>query len=82
MDQNEINEAEWRDQANWSNARLGFYFSKNDTRTWVPKRNRATGWTLNVARSQGVYWTLGLLVAVPILAALFTVGTAMFHTGH
>ena len=79
MNQDEINEAEWQNPANWSSARLGFYFSKQDTRTWVPKRKRITGWTLNLAKPQGVYWTLGFVVVIPILAAL--ISTVAIHTG-
>jgi hypothetical protein len=37
--QKEINQAEWNNPDNWS---VGFYFSKKDSRTWVPKSIR--GW--------------------------------------
>ncbi len=48
MDQREINEAEWRNPENWSGSFGGFYFSKKDTRTWVPKSIPWMGWTLNL----------------------------------
>lgn len=34
INQKEINRAEWSNPDNWS---VGFYFSKKDSRTWVPK---------------------------------------------
>jgi hypothetical protein len=35
MHQTEINKTEWSNPENWS---VGLYFSKKDSRTWVPKR--------------------------------------------
>ena len=51
MTEDERNEAEWSNAANW---RYGvFYFSKVDTRPWVPKRSmfgrRRYGGTPNFA---------------------------------
>lgn len=61
MSQDEINEAEWRDPGNWSSSFLGVYFSKVDSRTWVPKRPRWAGWTLNLAEPAAIWWLLFLL---------------------
>ncbi len=63
MDQSSINQAEWRNPDNWSG---GFYFSKRDSRTWVPKQIPAMGWTLNIGTPAGAAWMMGLLVGLPI----------------
>ena len=50
--QDEINQAEWENLNNWST----IYFSKRDSRTWVPKRNPKQGWTINFGDSSGARW--------------------------
>ena len=50
--QNEINIAEWGDPDNWTI----IYFSKKDSRTWVPKRNPKLGWTINFGSASGAMW--------------------------
>ena len=60
-DQAAINEAEWRDPRNWS---AGIYFSKRDSRTHVPKRIPALGWTVNLGRWQGVLLLFGVILLV------------------
>ena len=72
MTQDEINRAEWENPENWSDNLVGVYFSKRDTRVWVPKRNPGLGWTLNMARREGAWWLVGLIVAPAILAALLS----------
>ena len=64
MDQKEINQAEWSNPANWS---CGFYFSKKDSRTWVPKSIPWMGWTLNIGRTAGACWLLGFIIGLPLL---------------
>lgn len=77
MDQQQINRSEWEDQRNWSGPIwLGVYFSKNDTRTWVPKRIPGMGWTINVGRSSGVLWLVGTIIGIPLLVVLATVLTS------
>ena len=74
MDQQQINKLEWENQQNWSGPSwLGVYFSKNDTRTWVPKRIPSMGWTINVGGSAGVFWLIGIIIGVPLLVVLVTV---------
>jgi serine/threonine protein kinase len=64
-DQQAINEAEWRNPANWS---FGFYFSKQDSRIlWVPSRLKGFGWTINVGRWQGAALLASIIVGVPLL---------------
>ena len=57
------NEQEWANAENWSDSTMGLYFSKRDTRVWVPKRRRELGWTLNLARAAGAGWFLAILLA-------------------
>jgi uncharacterized membrane protein len=67
MDQKEINKAEWSNPENWSG---GLYFSKRDSRTWVPKPIPWMGWTLNLATRAGACWMLGFLIGLPVLIIL------------
>lgn len=64
----EGNEAEWRNPENWSGALVGVYFSKRDTRVWVPKRVPRWGWTLNLGNPAAAWWLVGLLAIPPLLA--------------
>ena len=76
MNQDEINQTEWKNDANWGGPRWGsIYFSKRDTRVWVPKRMPWLGWTVNLAHNAGVYWFIGLLMGAPlaVIIVLFTV---------
>jgi len=72
MDQAQTNQAEWAKPENWSSKGvLAVYFSKADTRVWVPKARPALGWTLNLAHRAGVLWLLALLLMpTAVLAAL------------
>jgi uncharacterized membrane protein len=62
MTQREMNEAEWRDPANWHGGWLGIYKSERDTRSWVPKRRPVMGWTVNMAHPLGRVIGYGLLL--------------------
>lgn len=73
MDQKEINLAEWKNPDNWSG---GFYFSKKDSRTWVPKSIPWMGWTLNIGRPAGAYWLLGFLIGLPVFVIAIQALTA------
>ena len=69
MDTNQTNIAEWNDDKNWSRfGLLGIYFSKVDSRLWVPKATPGLGWTLNFAHS-GAAAMLLTVIAVPTLVA-------------
>jgi uncharacterized membrane protein len=70
MDQKEINQTEWKNPDNWS---VGLYFSKKDTRTWVPKSIPSMGWTLNLATRSGAMWMIGLLIGLPLLPILIMI---------
>ena len=57
MSLDEQNRAEWENPENWGGPDwMTIYFSKNDTRTWVPKRLPWMDWTLNLGQAGGVYW--------------------------
>ena len=80
MAQDEINQAEWEDRTNWKGPRwLSSYYSKNDSRKWVPKQIQGMGWTLNGARIEHNPWLITLLA----LFILFCVGGLIwsFSTG-
>ena len=68
MTQNEIDAAEWENEANWSHPVFGVYFSKRDSRTWVPKRVPSWGRTINMGHPSSVWWVAGLMM-MPALVA-------------
>lgn len=68
--QDDINAQEWHNPDNWTGRLFpGPYFSKRDSRIWVPKRVRALGWTLNLAHTAGAIWALILLLMPSVLLA-------------
>ena len=74
MSQQHVNQAEWENPGNWSDRYLGLYFSKRDSRIWVPKPVRLLGWTVNLAHPAGALLFTGiLLLPAIILAALIVV---------
>lgn len=68
-DQAAINRAEWRNQANGSGGLVGIYFSKKDSRVWVPKKIPDLGWTVNWAHAAGARWLIVLLL-LPLFSTL------------
>lgn len=73
MDQTAINEQEWANPDNWSDYTIGLYFSKRDSRVWVPKRERELGWTLNLAHPRGALGFVALLLAPSIVPLIVMV---------
>jgi uncharacterized membrane protein len=70
MSQDIINQAEWENPDNWSGPRmLSHYFSKRDSRLWVPKQIPGLGWTLNFGHRRGAAWLLAMVLA-PVLIAV------------
>ena len=68
MNQENINQAEWENPANWSGPRwVSLYFSKRDSRVWVPKQIPGLGWTINLGRPGGVAWLVTVILGLPIL---------------
>lgn len=74
MTQNEINHGEWSDPRNWKGGLLGIYHARRDTRSIVPKRNPAFGWTFNTARPVGMAVTVLILALVVAGVVLGLVG--------
>ena len=69
MDQQTIKQAEWTNPNNWRGPRwVSVYFSKRDSRVWVPKRISAFGWTINLGRPGGVAWLFALALGLSLLA--------------
>ncbi len=69
MTQEEINQAEWENPDNGSGPKgLSIYFSKKDSRCFVPKQIRGLGPTMNLGRTSGFYCLF--------IGTLFLVATA------
>lgn len=49
---------------------LGFYHDRKDTRLFVPKRNFAMGWTVNLEHPHGPTVLLVLAAAIVVAVAL------------
>jgi len=65
MNQDQINEQEWRDRKNWT---LLTYRSRVDTRLFVPKR-LGFGWTINFGNPRGVILFV-TLISLPLVILL------------
>jgi len=65
--QAEIDEAEWRNPANWHGR---VYFSRRDSRGFVPNRGRGIGPTINFARPTGYGFVLGALAFAVVIVWL------------
>ena len=71
MNTQQTNIAEWNDHKNWSRFGLwGIYFSKADSRLWVPKATPGLGWTLNFAHRRAAVMLLALIALPPLVAAV------------
>lgn len=69
MTQQDSNQQEWENPTNWSGPRwMGIYFSKRDTRTWVPKSKPILGWTLNFGQPMAVIWAALFMTVITLLA--------------
>jgi uncharacterized membrane protein len=74
MDQKSVNQAEWSNPDNWGGPRwISVYFSKKDSRTWVPKQIPWMGVTLNLARTSGVVMLLLILVLLFMIPLITTI---------
>jgi uncharacterized membrane protein len=65
--QDEINKSEWENGDNWTT----IYFSKKDSRSWVPKKNPKHGWTINFGSPSGARWIYYLFILFLLLGILF-----------
>jgi uncharacterized membrane protein len=68
-----INEQEWANPDNWSDYEIGLYFSKRDSRAWVPKRERELGWTFNLAHAKGALAFIGVLLTPAVVLLIILV---------
>jgi len=79
-EQKRINQAEWESDLNWGGPKnLGVYFSKRDTRIWVPQSKPSIGWTVNLAHTSGIIWMVGICLGI-ILLLLYLSGWVFSHT--
>lgn len=62
-------DAEWRNPANWRGGLLGLYFSRRDSRSFVPKRT-GLGVTINFARPVGVAFLVSLVAFAALVVWL------------
>lgn len=69
--QDQINETEWRNPANWRGNL--FYFSRRDSRLWVPKQAPELGDTLNLGQSLG----LAIIIGIVLLIVAFIVTASL-----
>lgn len=76
------NESEWSNPDNWAGPSSSvpmIYFSKRDSRLWVPKSPTWMGWTINFGHPWGMVWFMVLLSVggfVPLVAALLAISLA------
>lgn len=79
MKQEEINQKEWENPDNWGGPKwFSVYFSKRDTRTWVPKQIPWMGlWckkaTPNLAHAWGMLSLFSVFVLIFLLAIVIVV---------
>ena len=74
MTQDEINLQEWRNPDNWSEGAFKFYFSKKDTRVFVPYRTRTMTeprfqtrfGIVNLGHRRGAMWSFIFLLMISI----------------
>ncbi len=83
-EQARVNEAEWQNPVNWTGPKwLSVYFSKRDSRAWVPKQIPALGSTVNLGNPQGAFALLAIVSAIIIaLVVLAVVLLAVFKPVH
>jgi uncharacterized membrane protein len=78
VDQKSINKAEWSNPDNWGGPRwISLYFSKKDSRTWVPKQIPWMGLTLNLAKTSGVVTFLLIIIGllmIPLITTIVVLG--------
>jgi uncharacterized membrane protein len=66
-----IEDAEWANPKNWHGGVLNLYFSKRDTRPFVPKRGTVVGGaTINFARPAGIGFMVGALLFIILMFVL------------
>jgi uncharacterized membrane protein len=77
MNQEEIDRAEWENPDNWST----IYFSKKDSRSWVPKRNPKHGSTINFGHPSGARWIYYLFLFFLLFGGLLGASAASAFLG-
>ena len=70
MGQDDINREEQANPANWGDGPWGFYFSKRDSRLWVPKRGEPTSWTFNFGHRNAAPWLMVFMLFQALMMAV------------
>jgi uncharacterized membrane protein len=68
--QDEVDAGEHANPANWHGGWVGIYYSKRDSRAFVPKRCAGMGITINFARLPGVLFLVGILAFAGVIIVL------------
>jgi uncharacterized membrane protein len=72
------NETEWSNPRNWTGPKwLSLYFSKRDSRIWVPKQIPSMGWTVNLGNPRGalILMTIILMIIAFLIMMLARIGS-------
>ncbi len=68
-----INRKEWEDPDHWGGPYdTAVYFSRKDSRVWVPHRRPGFGHTLNLAHPAGVTWALVICAIIIVVLVAVT----------
>ena len=67
MRQTQVDDAEWHNPANWH---VGLYFSRRDSRSFVPKPNPLLGATINFAKPAAYGVLVGIVAFIGLLVWL------------
>jgi len=71
--QKAINDSEWKSPDNWGGPQnLAVYFSKRDSRVWVPQHKPSVGWTVNLAHTGGIVWMVGICIGIILMLMLLS----------
>ncbi len=72
--QKEVNQREWNNPDNWGGPKsLAVYFSKKDSRVWVPQQRPGIGCTVNLAHTGGVMWLVGICMGMILVMATLSI---------
>jgi hypothetical protein len=81
MTQDQINQAEWHNPENWAGPDWrALYFSKKDSRIWVPKKKPWMGWTFNFGNPSAGLWLSGTIMGVILLIIVVNIAVFGFMT--
>jgi uncharacterized membrane protein len=75
-----VNEEEWNNPENWTTPRFfSLYFSKKDSRLWVPKQVVKLGYTINLGHPKGGMVFLGFTCLAPLVPIVILIAMIGQH---